>query len=144
MEEILYDGYPQIEDYIEYKKLSDNWAEEREDFFKKITDYRFLNECYNEEKLYSRLVLNLKDEYDLHKYKNVLNDYSDELLDAYLKIVNQKVLKSGNRKHYRNIAKLLKEMKTVEGGKDMVDDLIKDWKIRYRRRTAMLEELGVL
>ena len=144
LEEILYDGYPQIEDYIEYKKLSDNWAEEREDFFKKITDYRFLNECYNEEKLYGRLVLNLKDEYDLHKYKNVLNDYSDELLDAYLKIVNQKVLKSGNRKHYRNIAKLLKEMKTVEGGKDMVDDLIKDWKIRYRRRTAMLEELGVL
>ena len=91
------------------------------------------------------MVLNLRDEYDLRYYKNVLRDkYPDELLEAYLNVVNQLVLKSGTRKHYRNIVGLLKEMKSIEGGDEMVDDLISNWKIRYKRRTAMLEELEVL
>lgn len=145
LEEVLFNGFPEIDDYIEYAKLSDNWIEEREEFFKKIDNHRFLNECYHHEKLYGGLVLNLRDEYDLHDYKNILKDrYPDELLEAYLKIVYNLVSKSGTRKHYRNIVKLLKEMKSINGGDDIVNNLVCDWKIRYKRRTAMLEELEVL
>lgn len=145
LEEVLFNGFPDISDYVEYAKLSDNWLVEREEFYNKIDDHHFLNECYNKEGLYDRLVLNLRDEYDLRDYKNVLRDkYPDELLEAYLNVVNQLVLKSGTRKHYRNIVGLLKEMKSIEGGDDMADDLISNWKIRYKRRTAMIEELEVL
>ena len=145
LEEVLFNGFPDISDYVEYARLSDNWIDEREEFFCKIDDHHFLNECYNKEGLYDRLVLNLRDEYDLRDYKNVLRDkYPDKLLDAYLNVVNNMVLKSGPRKHYRNIVGLLKEMKSIEGGDEMVDDLISNWKIRYKRRTAMLEELEVL
>ena len=145
LEEVLFNGLPDINDYIEYSKLSDNWLVEREEFFSKIDDHYFLNECYNQEGLYDRLVLNLRDEYDLHDYKSVLKDeYPQELLDAYLRVVKNLVSKSGTRKHYRNIAGLLKEMKSIEGGSGLVDDLVDDWKIRYKRRTAMLEELRVL
>jgi len=142
LEEVLFNGYPKIDDYIEYKKLSDNWMDEREEFFTKIDNHRFLNECYNQEKLYDRLVLNLHDEHDLYDYRNVLKDKCpDELLEAYLGVVNGMVLKSGTRKHYRKIVKLLNDMKSIDGGEDIVNDLITDWKIRYKRRTAMLEEL---
>ena len=142
LEELLFNDFPKMEDYIEYRNLSDNWIEEREEFFEKIHNHSFLNECYNHEKLYDRLVLNLNDEYDVTLYKNVLKDkYPCQLLDAYLEVVNKLVLKSGTRKHYRNIVKLLKEMKSIDGGDVIVNDLVDDWKIRYKRRTAMLEEL---
>lgn len=142
LEELLFNDFAKIDDYIEYKKLSGNWLEEREEFFEKITNHCFLNECFSHEKLYDRLVLNLRDEYDLYEYKNLLkNSYPSQLLDAYLEVVNGLVLKSGTRKHYRKIAKLLKDMKGIDGGDAIVDDLIHDWKIRYKRRTAMLEEL---
>ena len=142
LEEILFNGYPDIEDYIKYRELSDNWAEEREEFFIKIDNHRFLNECYNHERLYDRLALNLQDEYDLSLYRNILKDkYPSQLLVAYLQVVNELVSKSGSRKHYRNIRKLLNEMKGILGGEDIVNNLVKDWEIKYKRRTAMLEEL---
>ena len=142
LEEVLFNGFPTMDDYIEYSGLFDNWVEEREEFFTKIDDNYFLNECYNHEKLYDRLVLNLRDESDLSEYKNVLKDkYPSQLLDAYLRVVNEMVSKSGSRKHYRSIRKLLKDMKGINGGTDIVDNLVEDWKIRYKRRTAMIEEL---
>lgn len=145
LEDIIFDGIPDIDHYIEYKKLFTNWDEEREEFFKKIDDYRFLNECYKQEELYDRLVLNLKDEYDLGEYRDILKDKCPcELLDAYLNIVNNLVSNSGTRKHYRNIAELLKEMQNIDGGEIIVNRLVEDWKVRYKRRTAMLEELEVL
>ena len=145
LEDILFNDYPDIDHYIEYKKLFTNWNEEREEFFEKIDNNRFLNQCYKHEKLYDRLVLNLTDKYDLAEYKDILKDkYPSELLDAYLNIVNNLVLKSGRRKHYRNIVKLLKEMNTIDGGDVIVNRLVEDWNVRYKRRTAMLEELKVL
>lgn len=145
LEDILFNGYPDINHYIEYKKLFANWDDERDEFFGKIENHRFLNRCYNHEKLFDRLVLNLKDEYDLAEYGDILKDkYPYELLDVYLDVVNNLVSKSGTRKHYRNIVKLLKQMNNIEGGKVIVNRLIEDWKVRYKRRTAMLEELKVL
>ena len=145
LEEIIFNDCPDIDHYIEYKRLFSNWDYEREEFFAKIDDYMFLNECYKEEKLYDRLVLNLKDEYDLEEYRDILKDkYPSQLLDAYLNVVNNLVLKSGTRKHYRNIVKLLKDMNNIDGGKFIVNQLIEEWKIIYKRRTAMLEELKAL
>ena len=145
LENIIFNDYPDIDHYTEYKKLFTNWDEEREEFFKKIDNHMFLNQCYEQEKLYNRLVLNLKDEFDLAEYKDILKDkYPSELLDAYLNVVNNLVLKSGTRKHYRNIVKLLKEMNKIDGGEIIVNRLVKDWNVRYKRRTAMLEEIKVL
>lgn len=145
LEDILFNGYPDINHYLEYKKLFSNWDDERDEFFGKIDNHRFLNRCYNHEKLFDRLVLNLKDEYDLAEYGDILKDkYPYELLDAYFDVVNNLVLKSGTRKHYRNIVKLLNQMNNIDGGNVIVNRLIEYWKVRYKRRTAMLEELKVL
>ena len=89
--------------------------------------------------------MNLTDKYDLAEYKDILKDkYPSELLDAYLNIINNLVLKSGTRKHYQNIVKLLKDMNTIDGGEIIVNQLVEDWNVKYKRRTAMLEELKVL
>ena len=82
--------------------------------------------------------------YKTEAVRGFQDKYPSELLDAYLNVVNNLVLKSGTQKHYRNIVKLLKEMNKIDGGEIIVNRLVKDWNVRYKRRTAMLEEIKVL
>ena len=137
--------YNEIDDYKEFKKQfnSDEWTDIREEIFESCSNNRnFLNECYAFEKLNDRLINNIDHEYELYQYKNLLSkDYSSQLLEKYSEIVNQMVIKSGSRKHYQKIADLLNEMITIPNGKNTVLKILDEWKIKYKNRPAMWDEL---
>ena len=136
--------YCDIDDYKELKKQyeKNEWAEIREEIFKSCIDCnRFLNECYDYEGLYDNLIDNIFHEADLSLYKNKLSkDYSGRLLEKYSKIANQKVSKTGSRKHYRDIADLLNEMLSISGGEKVVSEMLNEWKVKYKNRPAMWDE----
>ena len=146
LEKLLFDYQSyNMEYYKEYRNLFDDWESQREEVFEKITDDSFLNECFCEEKLYDRLAVNLFDERELSKYAGILKEeYSRELLSAYVKVVKNLASHSGTRKHYRNIAGILKDMKKIDGGAETVADILEEWQVVYKRRSAMLEELEFL
>lgn len=51
---------------------------------------------------------------------------------------------AGGRQVYRQIVFLLRKMKKIKGGSKMVEAMVADWKVRYKNRPAMMDELGKL
>lgn len=137
--------YCEIDDYKELKKQYDEreWNVIREEIYRDCMDCNtFLNECYAYEELYDRLIDNISHKADLSYYKNLISkDYSEQLLEKYYLIANQKVRNTGSRKHYRDIAEILNEMLSVSGGEKVVSEILNQWKVKYKNRPAMWDEL---
>ena len=73
----------------------------------------------------------------------MLNDeYPEKLLQLYREIVEKQAESTGDRKHYYQIVEELRIMKSIIGGDKVVDEIIKKWKIQYRNRSAMMDELN--
>ena len=137
--------YCDSDDFKELKKQYDKneWVDVREEIFLNCMDSNhFLNECYAYEGLYERLINNIYHEADLSYYKNrISKDYSGQLLEKYSLIANQKVRNTGSRKHYRDIAETLNDMLSIPGGEKVVSEILNEWKVKYKNRPAMWDEL---
>lgn len=137
--------YCEINDYKELKKQYDKkeWIGIREEIFTNCMDTNhFLNECYAYEGLYEHLIKNISYESDLTYYKNrIPYDYSRQLLEKYSFFVNGKVKSTGSRKYYRSIVQILNEMLSINGGEKVVSDILNEWKVKYKNRPAMWDEL---
>ena len=73
----------------------------------------------------------------------MLNDeYPEKLLQLYREIVEKQAESTGDRKHHYQIVEELRIMKSIIGGDKVVDEIIKKWKIQYRNRSAMMDELN--
>lgn len=133
--------------YKELKGLYDTkeWEKKREIIFEKIGKYSSIDRLYEEEKLYDRLlqtILNTPGIYKLTCYEKVLKKmYPEELLAKYEIEVKGLARPTTDRKRYREIAGILKKMKTYLGGAEKVNDIVTEWKSVYRNRRAMMEEL---
>ncbi len=136
--------------YKELKKqyTTDEWLVKREEIFKKLPKYAHVGELYKEEKLYDRLlgfVLQSPGLYAVQKYENVLKkDYSEQLLDKYRDEVNKMALNTSNRKCYQEMVSLLRRMQQMKGGSGIVEDICCQWRIKYKNRPAMMDELNKL
>lgn len=145
---ILFFNDTNIEDYIELRSLfSDKeWIDERDSIIQQLTPGRFLCEILETEHLYEKLLdvlLRSNDKYLLHQYTGLLSDeYPEQLLQIYRESVEKQAESTGSRKHYYQIAEELKIMKSISGGDKVVDEIIKKWKIQYKNRTAMMDELS--
>lgn len=126
----------------------EEWAEKREELFKKLPRYADVQELYKEEKLYNRLldlVLKSPGLYSLQRYADVLKkDYPEQLLQKYEKEVNQMAVLAGNRTKYQEMVRILRSMKKIRGGSKAVEKIVEDWERRFRNRPAMMDELGRL
>ncbi len=79
----------------------------------------------------------------LHQYTNILSEeYPEQLLQIYREGVEKQAESTGSRKHYYQIVEELKYMKSITGGDKVVDEIIKRWKIQYKNRSAMMDELN--
>ena len=105
-------------------------------------------ELYKEEKLYDRLlayVLKSSGLYAVQSYENVLKkEYPKQILSKYQDEVNKMASCTGNRKHYADLVALLRRMKQIKGGSEIVETIVEEWKIKYRNRPAMMDELSKL
>lgn len=145
---ILFFNDTNIEDYIELKScyLDKEWIEERDSIIEQLTPGRFLCEILETEQLYEQLLdvlVRSDDKYLLHQYTDLLkDDYSEQLLQVYRKTVEKQAESKGSRKHYYQIVEELRIMKSITGGDKVVDEIIKRWKVQYKNRSAMLDELN--
>lgn len=79
----------------------------------------------------------------LHQYTDLLSEkYPEQLLQIYREIVEKQAESTGSRQHYRQIVEDLRIMKSINGGDEVVDEIIKKWKVQYKNRSAMLDELN--
>ena len=73
----------------------------------------------------------------------MLNDeYPEKLLQLYREIDEKQAESTGSRQHYRQIVEDLRIMKSINDGGKVVDEIIKKWKVQYKNRSAMLDELN--
>lgn len=136
-----------------YKELKAQYSEKewlikREELFKKLPPNAHIDRLYKEEKLYDRLlayVLKSSGLYAVQSYENVLKkEYPKQILSKYQGEVNKMASCTGNRKHYADLVALLRRMKRIKGGSEIVETIVEEWKIKYRNRSAMMDELSKL
>lgn len=136
-----------------YKELKAQYSEKewlikREELFKKLPPNAHIDRLYKEEKLYDRLlayVLKSSGLYAVQTYENVLKkEYPKQILSKYQGEVNKMASCTGNRKHYADLVALLRRMKQIKGGSEIVETIVEEWKIKYRNRPAMMDELSKL
>ena len=98
--------------------------------------------------MYDRLlsyVLNSPGLYALQEYENVLKkEYPEQILDKYKNEVNKMALHTSDRKHYSYLVSLLRRMQQIKGGTKLVEIIVGDWKVKYKNRPAMMDELRKL
>ena len=147
---ILFFNDTDIEDYIELRScyLDREWIKERDSIIEQLTPGRFLCEILETEQLYEKLIevlLRSGDKYLLHQYTDILSEkYPEQLLQVYQETVEKQAESKGNRKYYYQIVEELRIMKSITGGDKVVDEIIKRWKVQYKNRSAMMDELSQL
>lgn len=105
-------------------------------------------EIYIEEKEYDKLFSFLSTvEYRrldaLVQYASHLNaTHSSEILSLFTDDLRVYAEKNLGRSHYEYIARVLRGMRKLNGGKEAVKQLVDEFRVLYKRRPAMMEELG--
>lgn len=139
-----------IELYKELKKqyTVEEWFVKREEIFKKLPAYAHVERLYKEEQLYDRLleyVLNCPGLYVLQEYENVLKkEYPEQVLNKYQGEVEKMAVHTSGRKQYSFMVSLLRRMQNIKGGVKVVEQIVADWKVKYKNRPAMMDELRKL
>lgn len=78
----------------------------------------------------------------LDRYEAALKKrYPNEMLGAYACILTKEAVAVSDRKRYQELARYLKKLRNYPGGAERAAQLAEDWRTRYIRRRAMMEEL---
>lgn len=135
------------DDFRELKSLysAQEWPQVREEIFRSLPKQARVERLYYEEKLYDRLltfVLAQKGLFSLVQYEHVLKEeYPQQLLSKYTQELTDMAKRAADRRHYQEWAMHLKRMTQIAGGPQEVQKIVADWRIRYKNRPAMMEEL---
>lgn len=136
--------------YKELKKqyTAEEWIVQRETIFRQLPKYAHIEYLYKEEKLYDRLlefVLKSNGLYVLQEYESILKkDYTEQLLIKYETEVNKMAAYTSDRKNYKQLVSLLRRMQKIKGGSKIVEGISEQWRMKYRNRRAMMDELSKL
>lgn len=136
--------------FKELKKqyTTEEWLVKREEVFKKLPKYAHVERLYKEEKLYDRLldfVIQSPGLYALQEFEGVLKkNYPEQLLSKYAKEVCSMAACSSDRKKYKQLVSLLRRMQKLKGGSKIVEEICGQWRMKYRNRPAMMDELNKL
>lgn len=147
---VIKDRPANIEDFNELKSLysQEEWIHVREDIFKSLADCSNIDKLYLEEKLYDRLLeyaLHVEDLYVVDEYFDILKElYPQELIQKYTDELNRLASYTSNRKIYQMLVKYLRQMNTIKGGNQKVQEIVYQWRMKYRNRRAMMDELNRL
>jgi len=74
-------------------------------------------------------------------YELFASDYPEKTLEMFKRVLIPYATNTG-RSYYEHICFLLKKMSRIKGGKKAVSDLVKDFRIQYKNRRAMMEILS--
>ena len=54
------------------------------------------------------------------------------------------VVHTSERKNYAHLVSLLRKMQQIKGGSKLVEQIVAEWKIKYKNCPAMMDELRKL
>lgn len=148
---LVTDGCPgQLDLFRELKALypPEVWPATREKIFDAIASSSNKARLYEEEGLYDRLVDYVSNSfglYEVQKYRTALKArYPQQLLQKYTAELDQAAACVSDRRTYQGQMDLLREMLEIEGGDAAVRAILSRWRVLYKRRRAMMEELEQL
>ena len=142
-----------------YRKLKDTyspeeWPEQVERLIQDIKanirsrPQRILAHIYAEEGHWDRLLEVLQNASNLGLVERYLDDlrdrYPDEILELYKTGIRTAAKPAKGRGHYRYLVSLLKRLQQLEGGREAARSLVQEFRDRYSRRPAMMDELDKL
>ena len=143
---LVTDGNREYYRELKSQYTDDEWQNEREKVFQSYSSLA-LADLYCEEKLYDRLWELLKDN-NLNMilgYEDLLlPKYASEILAKYRYSLNRAATRASGRSTYQEWVRLLKRMEKIDGGKEMAQQIANEWRVKYRNRRAMMEELSKL
>ena len=124
---------------------SEEWLSYREKILKAKTAGQIHFDLLLQEGLYQQLLDDIqKSGYisTLDKYEKALKKHFPvEVRDIYISFVNKEAVNVSDRKHYRELMRYLKKISAYPDGKKKVQEIAADWRVRYKRRSAMMDEL---
>lgn len=124
------------------------WPETREKLFDAISSSSNKAVLYKEEGLYDRLldyVLGTFGLYEVQRYHDVLKArYPQQLLERYTAELDRTAAHTADRRTYQSQMDVMCRMRELEGGDDAVRAILSRWRVLYKRRRAMMEELEQL
>lgn len=98
------------------------------------------------ERLYGRLLSEIEREgwiSRLDQYEKVLKKhFPEEVRDMYIRYVHRQAERTSYRKMYKELVTYLKKIKRYPDGADIARKIAEEWRQKYRRRSAMMDELG--
>ncbi|MFD1550360.1 SWIM zinc finger family protein [Levilactobacillus fuyuanensis] len=136
-----------LEAYQELETLypAADWPTEREKLLAALPKHADVVQLYAEDHLDQKLlqtVLAQRGLIGVQTYEKLLKPkFSRQLLQKYVAVAQQMAEQTGDRQHYRDIVKVLNKMTTFPMGMSTADHLIQEWRVKYARRPAMLDEL---
>ncbi len=124
---------------------SENW----ETIVNRILDtnqnLHFVCEILNEEKRYEELMARIQKDnniYLLDKFeKNLRKALPNAVVALYKRYVLEEVGRVSDRNGYRGLMKYLQKIAKCEGGKEVATNIAQQWRVEYKRRSAMMDEL---
>ena len=151
---------PKMEDYRRLRSLikAEKWPEYLDSLIDKakLVDYSSYLSCsraeiFKEEKEYGRLIAliaKLRPEDRLNAliaYSSVLQaGYSAQLLDMFTPLIKDYAERNVNVKAYPYVVQVLRQMRKLDGGAEVVSGLVSLFRSKYARRSRMMRELDRL
>lgn len=151
---------PKMEDYRRLRSLikAEKWPEYLDSLIDRarLVDYSYYTSCsraeiFREEKEYGRLlalIAKLRPEDRLHAlmtYSSVLQaGYSAQLLDMFTPLIKDYAERNVNVKAYPYVVQVLRQMRKLNGGEEVVSELVSLFRSKYARRSRMMQELDRL
>ena len=121
------------------------WQEYRGKILNSNTAYSIRGTFMESEKLYEQLLEMVQESeslYTIDRYEDTLKeDYPEEIKRAYLECICKEIARADNRKKYRWVITYLKKLTGYPGGKYEAQALADEWKVTYKNRPALKDEL---
>ena len=106
---------------------------------------RTCKENREKEEMYEKLLEEvLKEVYigTLERYENVLKQkFPIQVRNRYISYVKQCAEQASSRNLYRNLIVYLRKIKDYPDGAEITNKILTEWREKYKRRKAMMEEL---
>lgn len=145
---VIREHWSEMESYRELKSFytQEEWEQVRQYIFRKSNDEQ-LAHYFIEEKLYDRLLKGFKEgrfyyRMFLHMKEDLLSYDKEKSLHVYAQIINTLAVNAKSRKEYKGVMRYLQDMKQITGGEIIAHRIAKEWRILYKKRPAMIDELN--
>ena len=66
------------------------------------------------------------------------------MIKKYVNIINDEIKMVSDKKKYKQIIKVIVKRKGYVGGDEVVDKIANEWRNKYKRRKALIDEMKIL